>query len=98
MSDDALTSLTVAFKDGDVEIEELGKVVLAASPAWATVAFLSREKHTAADDFGPPRISLRRYKKRGGKFITDKHFTLNSEEQVRALAGAIASWFPASPK
>ena len=94
MADDPLEALTVQFVEaGVVVVEELGKVVLAHSSAWATVVYLSRERKKGTDTFGPPRVMLRRYKKRGGRFITDKHFTLTTAAQAEGLVGAIAGWF-----
>lgn len=93
-SKDPLAELTVAFSEGDVvQVEQLDKAVLASSPMWATVAFLSRERDPATGSMRAPRVSLRRYKKRGGKFVVDKHFTLTNRAQARALIDALHGWF-----
>lgn len=90
---DPLQELTVRFEDGGVvQVEELDKRVLASSPMWATVAFLSRERDPATGALRAPRVSLRRYKKRGGKFIVDKHFTLTTGKQAQALVDALRGW------
>lgn len=84
--------LTVAFsEDGKEKVRELGKVVLAESPSWVTIAFLFEEPG------GPKKVALRRYKKRGGRFVVDKHFVLNTDRQAHELAKAIAVWFPDAP-
>jgi len=93
---DPLAELTVRFVEaGVVQVEELARVVLAASPTWATLAFLAHERDRDTGDWKAPRVSLRRYKKRGGRFIVDKHFTLTNRNQAQLLAQSLASWFDA---
>jgi hypothetical protein len=93
--DDPISALTVRFEDGgQLQVDELGKAVLAQSPTWATIAFLARERDPATGAFSSPRVSLRRYKRRGGRFVVDKHFTLTNGAQALALMTAIGNWFP----
>ena len=88
--------LTVAFsEDGHEKVRELGKLVLSSSSTWATLAFLFQEIDPASGEPRAPKLGLRRFKKRGGRWVLDKHFVLSSGRQARALAGAIAAWFPA---
>lgn len=91
---DPLDDLTVRFEEGGVvQVEELAKVVLASSPAWATLAFLARERDRETGALRAPRVSLRRYKKRGGRFVVDKHFTLTNRAQALALQAQLLDWF-----
>jgi hypothetical protein len=91
---DPTASLTVRFEEnGHVQVEELAKAVLSVSPAWATIAFLARERDGNTGGFGPPRVSLRRYKRRGGRFVVDKHFTLTNAAQAQGLLQALGHWF-----
>ena len=90
---DPTADLTVAYEEGGVVlVEELAKAVLQVSPSWATLAFLSRERRPDGS-VGKPRVSLRRYKKRGGRFIVDKHFTLTTSAQALSFAAALGQWF-----
>lgn len=89
--------LTVNWtENGALKVRELDKVVLSTSTSWATVAFLFQE-HDAEDPSGwrAPKVSIRRYRKRGGKLHVDKHLTLSTEKQALDLAAAISSWFAA---
>ncbi len=91
---DPLADLTVRFEEnGVVQVEEIAKVVLSSSPTWATVAFLARDRDPVSGALRAPRVSLRRYKKRGGRFVVDKHFTLTNRGQADALVQALGSWF-----
>mgnify|MGYP000959905356 CR=1 FL=1 len=85
--------LTVRWEEsGELVVEELAKVVLAARGGWATVAFLAREKDKENGGFEDPKVIVRRYRRRakGGHEVTAK-LSL-SMEQARALADAVTAW------
>ena len=91
---DPTAGLTVRFEEGGVvQVEELQRVVLSSSPTWATLAFLARERDASSGEFRAPRVSLRRYKRRAGRFIVDKHFTLTTSAQALTLAQTLTAWF-----
>lgn len=87
--------LTVNWtEDGVLKVRELDKVVLSTATSWATVAFLFQEHDPeSADGWRAPKVSIRRYRKRGGKLHVDKHLTLSTEKQALDLAAAIGAWF-----
>jgi hypothetical protein len=95
----ALDGLTVRFEEGGVlQVDELDRVVVAVSPMWATIAFLARERDRATGVWRAPRVQLRRYKRRGGRFVVEKHFTLTGRTQADAVAAALQGWFAAGGK
>lgn len=86
--------LTVNWtEEGVQKIKELHKSVLATSTSWATVAYLFQE-NDGAGGWRAPKVSLRRYRKRGKGWIVDKHLTLSGRKQALAVADAIRAWFP----
>jgi hypothetical protein len=87
--------LTVNWtENGALKVRELDKVVLSTSTSWATVAFLFQEADAdAAGQWRAPKVSIRRYRKRGGKLHVDKHLTLSTEKQALDFAAAVTSWF-----
>ncbi|MBM4282396.1 MAG: hypothetical protein FJ137_17130 [Deltaproteobacteria bacterium] len=90
----ALAALTVRFEEaGVLQVEEIDRVVVACSALWATVAFLARERDRSSGTWRSPRVQLRRYKWRGGRFVVDKHFTLTGRAQADAVGAALAAWF-----
>ena len=94
-----LDGLTVLFEEaGVLQVDELDRVVVSVSPMWATIAFLARERDRATGAWRAPRVQLRRYKRRGGRFVVDKHFTLTGRAQAEAVAAALAGWFAAGGK
>ncbi len=89
--------LTVTFEEnGVLRVRELDRAVLASSTGWATVAHLFEERDPEGG-FRGPKVSLRRYRKRGKGYVVDKHLTLGSARQAHALAGVLAKWFPTAP-
>jgi hypothetical protein len=85
--------LTVRFEeDGVLKVRELDKRVLSQG-TWATVAFLSQELDLQTQQWRAPRVTVRRYRKRGQGYVVDKHITLTSPAQATALADTILSWF-----
>jgi hypothetical protein len=86
--------LTVNFSEGgELKVRELDKAVLSTSSSWATVAFLFQERDQEAGGWRAPKVSLRRYRKRGGRLLVEKHLTLSTEKQAMDLAAAIQGWF-----
>lgn len=92
-----LEDLTVTFEEnGVLKVRELDRAVLSSSAAWATVAHLFEERDPEGG-FRGPKVSLRRYRKRGKGFVVDKHLTIGSPRQAHALATALLRWFPDAP-
>ena len=86
--------LTVNWTEaGVLKVRELDKAVLSTSSSWATVAFLLQEHDAEEGGWRAPKVSIRRYRKRGGKLHVDKHLTLSTEKQASELAAAIGAWF-----
>jgi hypothetical protein len=93
-----IDQLTVAFvENGTEKVRELDKMVLSQSTSWATLAFLFQELDAATGTWKPQKVGLRRYKKRGGRFVVDKHFVVSSDRQAHALLDALSRWFPDAP-
>lgn len=94
--DDAelIDALTVHWEeDGVLKVEELGRKVLHHGGGWVTIAFLARDIDAEHDDDKGPRVVLRRYRKRGGRYELQAKFNLSSAEQAHALVDALTAWF-----
>ena len=89
--------LTVTFvEDGKDKVREIDKIILSSSASWVTIAFLFSEAD-AEGGWRPHKVGLRRYRKRGGRFVVDKHFVLSSARQAHELQRALARWFVDAP-
>jgi hypothetical protein len=54
---------------------------------------LFQELDVATTTYRAPKIALRRYKKRGDRYVVDSRFTLTSEKQALDFASTIHKWF-----
>ena len=81
-------------EDGKVLRKELDKEILSRG-SWATIMFLYQDLDRKSGEFGPPKISIRRYQKRQGIYQPRSKFEISSANQARAIGAKIADWFPA---
>ena len=96
--DSNLDDLTIAYEeDGKVRVRELDRRVLQDGRGWATMAFLSQEWENATEQYAPPRVHLRRYRKRGGRYQLHSKFNLPAQSQITALKDALVDWDTAFP-
>lgn len=86
--------LTVTYEEGGVElVKELEKYVLSKG-AWATVMYLYQEWSVKEQAYGPPKVSVRRYQKREGRFQQKSKFNISSEKQALQMVKVLKEWFP----
>jgi hypothetical protein len=90
---DAIEQLTVNWEEnGELRVKELKKHVLSKG-AWATIMFLYQEYDKKTSDFRPPKITIRRYRKRNDQYIYQSKFNISSEAQGREIAKVIKEWY-----
>ncbi len=86
--------LSVTYvQDGVEKIHEVARVVIASSSSWATVAHLFQERDPQTLQLRAAKVAIRRYRKKAGTYVVDKHFVLSSGRQAMAFASAITGWF-----
>jgi hypothetical protein len=78
--------------EGKLVREELKKEILTKG-AWATVMFLFRELDRKSDKWGPPKISIVRFKKAGGVYRKQSSFNISSEKQARQIISTMEKWY-----
>jgi hypothetical protein len=89
---ETVDDLTVTWMEGEDElVRELDKHVLTKG-AWATVAFLYQDKDRKTGEFGPSKITVRRYKKMSGVYRQQSKFNISSIKQARELAALLERW------
>lgn len=90
---DAIDQLTVNWEeDGELRVKELKKHVLSKG-AWATLMFLYQEFDKKLGEFRPPKVTIRRYRKRNDQYIYQSKFNISSEAQGREIARVIEEWY-----
>jgi len=93
---ETIDDLTIAFEDDGVEVtRELGKVVLSKG-AWSTIAYLYQDLDGRTGEYGPQKITLRRYQKQRGAYRQKSKFNISSIEQARKIRAALDAWIDAA--
>lgn len=83
--------------DGKQKVKELKKEVLSRG-SWTTIMFLYQDLDNKTDKFGPPKIRIQRYQKRGGEFRPQSKFNISSAKQAYQIVDIIKQWLPEGPE
>lgn len=90
---ETIDELTVEWEDdGVVKIKELEKQVLSKG-AWTTIVYKYQDLDRKTDDYGPPKATIRRYRKVKGVYREQSKFNISSAKQARALVEILKEWF-----
>ena len=87
-----IDELTVRYEeDGQVLRKELDKHVLSRG-SWTTIMFLYQDLDRKTEDYGPQKISIRRFQKREGVYLQRSKFEISSAAQALAIQEKIQDW------
>lgn len=78
-------------EDGKVVTRTLKKEVLTKG-TWATLLFLFQDMDRKTGEWGPPKMTIRRYQKSGGKYMQRSKFNISSVKQARQMCEIINQW------
>ena len=78
--------------EGKLVRKEIKKEILTKG-AWATVMFLYQELDRKTEAWGPPKVSIVRFKKSGGVYRKQSSFNISSEKQARQIVEVIEKWY-----
>ncbi len=78
--------------EGKLVRKEIKKEILTKG-AWATVMFLYQELDRKTEAWGPPKVSIVRFKKSGGVYRKQSSFNISSEKQARQIVDVIEKWY-----
>ena len=91
---ESVEELTIRYEeDGQLLRKELDKHVLSKG-SWTTIMFLYQDLDRKSGEFGPAKISIRRFQKREGVYLPRSKFEISSAAQARAIQSQIGNWFP----
>ena len=91
---ETIDELTIHYEEEDrVLRKEEAKEVLSKG-SWTTIMFLYRDLDRKTEEYGPAKISIRRYQKREGSYLQRSKFEISSAAQARAICRKIQDWFP----
>jgi hypothetical protein len=87
--------ISIDWRDesGQLLVRQVRKEVLT-SGAWSTILFMYQDLDKRTGEFGPKKIRVARYQKRGEKFILQSKFNISSAKQARRISEIIESWLP----
>jgi hypothetical protein len=92
---ETIDELTIRYEEGGKILRrELAREVLSKG-SWTTIMFLYQDLDRKTDEYGAPKVSIRRYQKREGNYLQRSKFEISSAAQARAICSKIHEWFPA---
>jgi len=91
---ETIDELTIHYEeDGKVLRKQVAKEVLSKG-SWTTIMFLYQDLDRKTGDYGPQKVSIRRYQKREGSYLQRSKFEISSQAQAKAICRKIHDWFP----
>lgn len=78
-------------EDGVLLCKELDRYVLSKG-AWATLMFLYQDLNRQSGEFGPQKVTIRRYQKRDGNYLPRSKFNISSLDQGKKIIEALQTW------
>ncbi len=88
-----IDDLTIAFYQDDRNVlKELEKTVLTRGN-WTTIMYLFQELNKKTNEYEAPKVSIRRYQKRGGVYKQQSKFNISSAKQGKEIANILVKWF-----
>lgn len=89
-----IDDLTIEFFQDDRNVlKQLEKIVLTRGN-WTTIMYLFQELNKKTNEYEAPKVSIRRYQKRGGIYKQQSKFNISSAKQGREIARILQTWFP----
>jgi hypothetical protein len=89
-----IDDLTIEFyQDDRVVIKELQKIVLTRGN-WTTIMYMYQDLNKKTNEYEAPKVSIRRYQKRGGIYKQQSKFNISSAKQANEIAAILVNWFP----
>ena len=89
---ESVDELSVNYEENGILLcKELDRQVLSRG-AWATVMFLYQDLNRQSGEYGPEKVTIRRFQKRDGTYIPRSKFNISSLQQGRKIAAALQGW------
>ncbi|MBI2504403.1 MAG: hypothetical protein HYW07_14360 [Candidatus Latescibacteria bacterium] len=91
---ETVEELTIHYEEeGQVLRRELAKEILTRG-SWTTIMFLYQDLDRKTGDYGPQKVSIRRYQKREGSYVQRSKFEISSSTQAKEICKKVHAWFP----
>lgn len=94
---ETIDEISVAYEEeGQLLVKELDKEVLTRG-SWTTIVFKYCDFDRKKGDFGPAKVSIRRYRKFKGRYQMQSKFNISSATQSKQLVDVLTRWFADMP-
>jgi hypothetical protein len=92
---ETIDSIDIEYTEDDkVVVKQLDKNVLTRG-SWTTIMFLYQELDKNTDQYGQPKVSIRRYQKRNGVYRQQSKFNISSAKQAHEIVETLLKWYSA---
>lgn len=89
-----IDEITIHYEeDNVVKVKELKKEILTRG-VWSTIMFLYQDFVPSQNAYGPQKISIRRYKKVGDRYLPQSKFNISGAGQAKKVSDQILAWLP----
>jgi hypothetical protein len=90
-----IDDITVEYTEEDkLLVKQLEKHILTRG-SWTTIMFKIQEMDKNTSEYGAPKVTIRRYQKRGGVFRQQSKFNISSPKQGLEISKKLVDWFSA---
>lgn len=92
---DTIDEININWSDetGKLVRKQMEKEVLTRG-SWTTIMFLYQEMDRKTNDYGKPKISIRRYKKGASGYREQSKFTITNAKQAYQMMEVLKRWYP----
>ena len=92
---ETIDDISIDWKDENRQslVKQVKKEVLTRG-SWSTLMFMYQDLDKKTGQFGPRKIRIARYQKRGGKFMPQSKFNISSAKQAKRIVEIIQNWLP----
>lgn len=90
---ETIDDITINYEDEDGRLvtKELKKEVLTKG-SWTTIMFLYQDMNKQTEEYGPPKMRIGRYQKRGGRYTMQSKFNISSVKQAVTIRDILDTW------
>lgn len=85
-------SINYEDEEGNLIVKEIKKEILSRG-AWTTIMFLYQEMDRSSNEYGPEKVSIRRYRKVSGNFRQQSKFNISNAKQALKISETLTNWF-----
>jgi hypothetical protein len=90
---ETVEDISINYEDehGRLLTKELKKEILTKG-SWTTIMFMYQDLNKATDEYGPAKIRIGRYQKRGGRYTMQSKFNISSIKQAVTIRDVLDGW------